>query len=538
MRRALRLFVAILLVFFLMPSRIPAVQETGKDVKAIYNQAVVALNSGKIHEAKAILDKLLANHPDIYRAHELFWDAEGRTADAEARKAAIRRSLGQFEKVPFAERTEEFYQAAVAGCEALQDSARAEAWKQEAISKFPRGGMAQSARLDSARKEKDPVKAAAMLQSFADEFDENVSWTWIAVRERFNIILKEPDLFNAGALAASAESYEQHTKRFIETFGNPYKYVDALRHIARALQDRDPAASLSYAQKALAFIQETWATTDEFDDRIRVVFWPSMIRAYGIQKNWAAARKIGDVLVREIDSGSLEPSVLAGLGEDEIRRDYALALEQTDAIEQAREQLAWAVSLNKKFKAEFDSFDARHPLKTAEAARFKALVSARRADVLGKQELQVKKALLATETRKPAAGFKLQNLDGKSVSLADFRGRTLILAFWATWCAPCKGELEEFGIAFKKHKSNPKISFAAVSIDTDKALVAPFAKKNAYQFPILLSDGKIEEPYQTQSIPKLYVIDGAGRIRFLLNGYIEDGYFLKKLNWMIAAASK
>jgi peroxiredoxin len=339
-------------------------------------------------------------------------------------------------------------------------------------------------------------------------------------------------------LAASAESYEQHTKRFIETFGNPYKYVDALRHIARALQDRDPAASLSYAQKALAFIQETWATTDEFDDRIRVVFWPSMIRAYGIQKNWAAARKIGDVLVREIDSGSLEPSVLAGLGEVEIRRDYALALEQTDAIEQAREQLAWAASLNKKFKTEFDSFDARHPLKTAEAARFKTLVSARRAEVLGKQELQVKKALLATETRKPAAGFKLQNLDGKYVSLAEFRGRTLILAFWATWCVPCKGELEEFGIAFKKHKSNPKISFAAVSIDTDKALVAPFAKKNAYQFPILLSDGKIEEPYQTQSIPKLYVIDGAGRIRFLLNGYIEDGYFLKKLNWMIAAASK
>src|SRR5262245_51438038 len=58
------------------------------------------------------------------------------------------------------------------------------------------------------------------------------------------------------------------------------------------------------------------------------------------------------------------------------------------------------------------------------------------------------------------------------------------------------------------------------------------------RFQILLSDGAVESLYQTPPIPKLYVIDVEGNIRFRHNGYYKDGYYLKKLDWMIEAAMK
>lgn len=435
--------------------------------------------------------------------------------------------------MPAAARTEEFYKAAIDGHELLQNSERVEALKKEAIAKFPRGMTAQVARIDSAREEKDPVKAAAILQNYIDEFDENVSWTYIAAHNRFQIISENTSLFDAKALPAAAEQFERHAKRYIQTFGNPYKYVDAMWRIARALQDGNPDISLDYAQKGLAFIQEMWAQSDECGEQKRLLFWPVMIRAYRNQKMWASACRVGKALVDEIDSSVLEPSFLANLREDEIRRDYGISLEQTNEIEQAREQLGWAVLLNKNLKGELDSFTARHPV-----APSKASSSRKQAETLQNRDSKFRRELLAAETRNPAADFKLKDLEGKYVSLADFQGKILILSFWATSCGPCFGEMKEFELAYQKYKNDPNLRFVSISTDTNKSLVAPFAKKNGYHFPILLTNGKVEAPYKAQAIPKLYVIDTAGRIRFMLDGYFNDGYFLKKLNWTIAAASK
>lgn len=513
-------------------------QEKNQDAKAMFNRGIAALNGTKIPEARAIFEELVEKYPNYYRAHDFLWETIGRMENVESRRTAVLRSLRTFEEVPNQLRTEEFYDAAVKGYGILQDTERVAALKKEAISKFPRSILAQSELLDSSEQEKDPIKAAAILRNYLDTFDENTSWTRIAALRRFELISKNPDLFDAKALLAAADEYERLAKRFMTDSGSVPLYIIALQQIAQAFQDVDPEKSLSFAQKGLALVQEAWAKTDQLDEQQRIIFWPIMIKAFRNLKTWPAVRKICEALVIELESGSLDPSLATRLSEPEIRRDYAVALEQTGEIEQAREQMAWAVSLKKDLNKEMDSFTARHPLSAQEETRFKASLSSKRARVSNILDGQVRRQLLKSETRKPAPDFKLKNLEGKYVGLADFRGKTLILGFWATWCGPCLDELKEYEIAYNRYKTDPAISFAAISIDTDKSLVAPFAKKNSYHFPILLSNGKIEEPYNTAAIPKLYVIDGTGQIRFLFEGYLKDGYFLKKLNWMIAAAMK
>jgi thiol-disulfide isomerase/thioredoxin len=154
-------------------------------------------------------------------------------------------------------------------------------------------------------------------------------------------------------------------------------------------------------------------------------------------------------------------------------------------------------------------------------------------------EARLKTQVLSREQHRPATPFKLVDLDGRAVALEDFRGKVLVLSFWATWCGPCQWELEDLKAAYAKYKNNPIVAFAAVSVDTDRSLVAPHTKKHGYPFPVLLSDGTVETPYDTASgIPKLYVVDGVGNIRFKVDGYNIVGDNVQTLGWMIEAARR
>jgi peroxiredoxin len=147
--------------------------------------------------------------------------------------------------------------------------------------------------------------------------------------------------------------------------------------------------------------------------------------------------------------------------------------------------------------------------------------------------------LLASEIKQSAQPFRLKNLEGRDVALADFRGRIVIAPFWATWCGPCIQELAALNRIYPAIRDRAEV--LAISIDDTMSIAAEFAKRNAYVFPILKSDGSVEAAYATASslqgtnIPQLWVFDGDGNIRFHLTGFDEDGLFEQRVNWMIAA---
>ena len=108
----------------------------------------------------------------------------------------------------------------------------------------------------------------------------------------------------------------------------------------------------------------------------------------------------------------------------------------------------------------------------------------------------------------PAPNFTLPDLNGKMVSLADYKGQVVLLNIWATWCGPC---VEEMPSMEKLHQElkDEKFVILAVSIDESGAkAVRPFMKKHKLSFPALIdSAGTINTLYQTTGVPESFIID-------------------------------
>jgi peroxiredoxin len=113
-----------------------------------------------------------------------------------------------------------------------------------------------------------------------------------------------------------------------------------------------------------------------------------------------------------------------------------------------------------------------------------------------------------------AADFKLEKLDGTTVSLESLRGKVVFLNVWATWCEPCRQEMPSMQTLYDSFKTNKDFVMLAVSQDTKgRAAVAPYVTKNGYNFTILLDpENKIGETYDVSGVPETFIIDRKGQI--------------------------
>lgn len=111
-----------------------------------------------------------------------------------------------------------------------------------------------------------------------------------------------------------------------------------------------------------------------------------------------------------------------------------------------------------------------------------------------------------------ASDFKLKNLNGKEVSLSDYKGKKVFLNFFATWCPPCKAEMPELEKLYQETKDSDLV-ILAVDLGEDKANVEKFMTNNKYNFSSLLdTDNAVAEKYQVVSIPTSFFIDKQGNI--------------------------
>lgn len=119
-----------------------------------------------------------------------------------------------------------------------------------------------------------------------------------------------------------------------------------------------------------------------------------------------------------------------------------------------------------------------------------------------------------------AEDFTLNNGYGKTYSLNDFKGKMVILNFWATWCPPCKKEIPDFIKLYEKYKDNGLV-ILGVSVDQGGWMITKeFAESAGINYPIVMANRDITYKYGgVRSIPTTFVINQKGQIAASFTGY-------------------
>ena len=121
-----------------------------------------------------------------------------------------------------------------------------------------------------------------------------------------------------------------------------------------------------------------------------------------------------------------------------------------------------------------------------------------------------------------APDFTLTGLSGEKVRLSDFRGKVILLNFWASWCPPCREEIPAL-VSLEKAMAGKDFRMLAVAIDKGgRDAIVEFLKREGVTLPVLLDpDGSVGKTYGITGVPETFVIDKKGTIRKKIIGPID-----------------
>lgn len=131
-----------------------------------------------------------------------------------------------------------------------------------------------------------------------------------------------------------------------------------------------------------------------------------------------------------------------------------------------------------------------------------------------------------------APDFELKTMEGETVHLSDYRGKRVIVNFWATWCPPCRAEIPDLQKLYDK-KDIVILAINLTSTEKSVEKVAKFVKEFEMTFPVLKDvNSEVSTTYQVQAYPTSYMIDSNGRIQFMALGAMNYDIMLQEFEKM------
>jgi thiol-disulfide isomerase/thioredoxin len=130
----------------------------------------------------------------------------------------------------------------------------------------------------------------------------------------------------------------------------------------------------------------------------------------------------------------------------------------------------------------------------------------------------------------PAPGWELKDVDGKPVNFSQFKGKVVVLDFWATWCPPCKSEIPGYVKLQEKYKDKGLV-IIGVSLDQEGPdVVKRFMADFHMNYPVVMGDDSVVQAFGgVDAIPSTFIIDRAGKIRDKKVGAMETAEYEKIL---------
>src|SRR3984957_572387 len=139
----------------------------------------------------------------------------------------------------------------------------------------------------------------------------------------------------------------------------------------------------------------------------------------------------------------------------------------------------------------------------------------------------------APATYRTAPGFSRIDLNHQQVRLADYRGKVVLLNFWATWCVPCLTEMPRF-VAWQQEYGGHGLQVIGISMDDEEQPVRILFQKYRLNYPVVMGDEKIGEMYGgILGLPGPFLIDRNGKIRFKHEGDTDINTFESEMRGLL-----
>jgi len=142
----------------------------------------------------------------------------------------------------------------------------------------------------------------------------------------------------------------------------------------------------------------------------------------------------------------------------------------------------------------------------------------------------VKSTVKVEKDRKQAPNFTLKDATGAEVKLSDYRGKVVLLNFWATWCGPCKIEIPWF-IDFQQQYKDRDFVVVGVSMDDDGwQSVKPYVTQHKINYRVVIGTEELTQQYGgVDSLPTTFVLDREGRIASLHVGLVSKSEYQNEI---------